>query len=674
MTLQPLRLDDLNWRTMVDAIRGRIAAVSDEEWTLHAPVDPGVTLLELFAYLLEQRVFWLDQVPAALINGLVGLLGAERHPAIAATTLLELLKVGPLGTGYLDAGVVLKGGDQDAIMRLTTQEDAAVLPIARIDVAARFGAVAAMGEAMPRWATQPLTLMAADHNVADVQVTLWLSQPPAPDQVGRTLALLLDLDVPAKIPASWSTQAVQDVPMPAWIEWSYSADGPELRRTFVADAVQDGTQGLRRSGVVRLTIPAQWVPAQAAVNGLVPYRLWLKAEETSFSSPPRLRRVIPNVVVARHAVPVTVPLTKLESHVEQWLPLPGRILQLSDPSPPLEDSVALRLRGRDKVWRDWKPTWDFARHGPEDPVFLVDRLINCLRFGDGLTGRLPVLSKTAGFKAELHYLAGGGEAGNLGANLIWTCGDPEVEATNPVPVRGGCETETAAEARDRVAAALLERYRAVTAADYEALSIDTPGVAVQRAKAVPGFHPGFPCISVPGAITVFIVPDVPRGDGWLDSDRAVMAPQPDPGMLQHVRAHLEQRRLLTTELFVLGPWYWPVEVDTTLAGAPLDKAAVAGRLRDGLSLYLDPLVGGAEGAGWPFGQTVRPSEIAHQLQRLAGEDAVVERVAVRLVDPKKPDAPFEDCVDVVLADHELVVLQSLSLHWKPRADHRGGLR
>ena len=66
MTLQSLQLDDLNWRTMVDAIRGRIAAASDEAWTLHAAVDPGVTLLELFAYLLEQRVYWLDQVPDAL--------------------------------------------------------------------------------------------------------------------------------------------------------------------------------------------------------------------------------------------------------------------------------------------------------------------------------------------------------------------------------------------------------------------------------------------------------------------------------------------------------------------------------------------------------------------------------------------------------------------------------
>ena len=60
MPLEQIRLDDLSWPDMVQAVRSRIAAVSQEKWTHHAPVDPGVTLLELFAYLLEQRLYWLD--------------------------------------------------------------------------------------------------------------------------------------------------------------------------------------------------------------------------------------------------------------------------------------------------------------------------------------------------------------------------------------------------------------------------------------------------------------------------------------------------------------------------------------------------------------------------------------------------------------------------------------
>ena len=67
MTLAPLQLDDLTWDDMVAAIRRRIPAESAGNWTLHAPADPGITLLELFAFLTEQRLYWLDQVPDAFV-------------------------------------------------------------------------------------------------------------------------------------------------------------------------------------------------------------------------------------------------------------------------------------------------------------------------------------------------------------------------------------------------------------------------------------------------------------------------------------------------------------------------------------------------------------------------------------------------------------------------------
>jgi predicted phage baseplate assembly protein len=667
MTLQPLQLDDLNWRTMIDAIRGRIAAASDEAWTLHAAVDPGVTLLELFAYLLEQRVYWLDQVPDALVNGLIALLDAERRPAIAATTLLEVTQA----TGdSLASGTVFQVADGDRTQRVATSDDLALLAVAAIEVAGSFGTRRAAPAPLPRWAFQPLTLLPADDQAAEVRITFWLAQPPVPGSTG----LLLEIDDPAAIPPGWATDAVADVAPPATLEWAYSAAGPEGRKGFPSGAVGDGTQSLRRRGVVRIDIPADWAPAGPAADGLAPYALWLRTKRASFSAPPRLHRIIPNVAAARHAIPVAVDAADLDAQIDRWLPLPGLALALPDPLPPLEELVALRLRGRDGIWRDWVPTWDFARHAPEDAVVLVDRVFNCLRFGNGLTGRVPVPSRQPGPKAELHYLAGGGPAGNLGSGLAWECFAPVADAVNPVAVSGGAETESADEARDRIGAELLERHRAVTVPDYEALACATPGVGVARAKAVPGFHPSFPCVNVPGAVGLFVVPTVPRGEGWLHGDQRVIAPRPDPGMLSEVRAYLEERRLLTAELFVLTARYRMVEVEASLAGAPRDPDAVVERLRDGLALYLDPLAGGAEGTGWPFGQPVRPSEIAHALQKLAGEDAAVGQVGVRLLDPAKPHEAYTNCVDAAIAPYELVALQALNLRWLPPPNDRGGLK
>ncbi|NBH08775.1 hypothetical protein GTY80_36750, partial [Amycolatopsis sp. SID8362] len=107
MTLPVPKLDDLTWADMMAAITRRIPAESDGTWTLHAPADPGVTLLELFAYLLEQRLYWLDQAPDELVVAILKLLGLEPpRPARAAATVLSLRTAEETPT-VVPAGTVL---------------------------------------------------------------------------------------------------------------------------------------------------------------------------------------------------------------------------------------------------------------------------------------------------------------------------------------------------------------------------------------------------------------------------------------------------------------------------------------------------------------------------------------------------------------------------------------
>ena len=100
MSLEQIRLDNLTWAEMVTAIRRRIPSASAGDWTLHAPVDPGVTLLELFAFLLEQRVFWMDQVPDSLVHAALSLMGESVRTATAASTVM---RVSPRSFEKLDA-------------------------------------------------------------------------------------------------------------------------------------------------------------------------------------------------------------------------------------------------------------------------------------------------------------------------------------------------------------------------------------------------------------------------------------------------------------------------------------------------------------------------------------------------------------------------------------------
>jgi hypothetical protein len=63
MPLQLPNLDDLTYTDLVSEAR-RLIPTYDPGWTNHNPSDPGITLLELFAYLSEGLLYRLDRVTA----------------------------------------------------------------------------------------------------------------------------------------------------------------------------------------------------------------------------------------------------------------------------------------------------------------------------------------------------------------------------------------------------------------------------------------------------------------------------------------------------------------------------------------------------------------------------------------------------------------------------------
>jgi hypothetical protein len=665
MTLEAVRLDNVNWREMVEGIRGRIAAVSGEQWTLHSPIDPGVTLLELFAYLLEQRIYWLDQMPPSLLIALLALLNEEPQQTQVATTLLCFKPEDDQAALDLAQGTEMRLGADPSIC-FRTDAGLALLPIRHIELHTDDGD--RTRDLDRGWQVR---LFPAIGTAAEFKLVIWLETPLSNSPRQEPLVLFFDIDTGGTIPPQWSTKAVSDVPPPATLRWHYSGPVPGFRRPFAIDQIEDGTGGFRRSGLIRITIPEDWTPAAQESLGYA-YCLWVSTREVTLSSPPLLHRLIPNVAIAKHQCLIDSPFTELDTQARTWLPLPGYELQLPFDLPaPIEQSIELRLRERDGTFYQWRVTHDFARHGPEDRVFTVDRERRRIAFGDGLTGRLPVLDRSADVLLQLRYFAGGGESGNLGRNLTWVSrGKLILKAVNPVPAEGGAEPETPTAARARAAASMHMIERAITASDYEVLATTTPGVAVQRAHAAVGYHPGFPCVPVPGAVTVFIVPSAPRGEATLADSVHVAAPQPDLGMLHLVQTRLNERRLLTTEVYVRGIRYVPVSVAVTVAANSEDQVLIRERVQQELASYLDPLIGGASRTGWPFGEPVRPSELLREAQAALGVRGAVERLAIGI----HGATATEDCQDVRINPHELVYLHGLQLELRQQAPTTGGLR
>src|SRR5262245_65008285 len=60
------------------------------QWTDHNASDPGITLLELGAWLGEQTIYRFDRLPDAAKRAFLRLVGIEQRPAGVASTVVSL--------------------------------------------------------------------------------------------------------------------------------------------------------------------------------------------------------------------------------------------------------------------------------------------------------------------------------------------------------------------------------------------------------------------------------------------------------------------------------------------------------------------------------------------------------------------------------------------------------
>lgn len=670
MALDPLVLDDLDWAALTDAARRRLPAVSAGKWTLHAPVDPGVTLVELFAWLLDQRLYRMDRVPEPFFRAAVALLGEAMRPVRAARTVFKATRSD--SPSYLEAGTALVNANGDPGPIFAVEEEIELLDVRRVGlrVPGGGGGASDVDHENDLLEARGVTMFSADGRGAEARIVLYLPAPPS-GPTSRPFTLFLDLLAPPKVRAEWHSEAADAAP-PATLTWSYSR-GPALPPgSFAPPSVRDGTGGLRRPGILRLPVPSDWAPEGPPVGGLHPFAIIVRTDAATFTFPVSVRRIVPNAVIAAHRRSVS------EEQSVAWLPLPGLAIDLAETSaPPIPDEVRLSIREVDGDWHDWQPVQDFARWGPEDRVCRVDRARRRITFGDGLTGRIPRPFLRAGLapgasepNVRVALTAGGGPTGNLDAELHFV-GDvaSDLSAITLVEAEGGLDAETIDDARLRISGLLERIERAVTASDHETLAEGTPGVAIARARAAIGFHPGFPCTPVPGAVTVFVVPWAPRGDA-IDPDARVGSPMPDPGALGAVRARLESARTLGTEVWVCPPRYRTVRLAVRVLGDPVDPYAMRRDIDAALRRFLDPLVGGDDHAGWPFGGRIDPSVLMRESAAEVG-DGEIESVAIGL----DGEAPSQDCEGIALGPHDLPALADVAVAFaSDRRARSGGLR
>ncbi|HEV7892166.1 MAG TPA: baseplate J/gp47 family protein [Pyrinomonadaceae bacterium] len=110
MPLTIPQIDDRNYQQLLDEALARIP-VHNPEWTNFNKSDPGVTIIEVFAFLTENLLYRSNQIPERNRVKFLQLLGIPLRPASSARGLVTFSNErGPLQTFTLGAGLEVRAG------------------------------------------------------------------------------------------------------------------------------------------------------------------------------------------------------------------------------------------------------------------------------------------------------------------------------------------------------------------------------------------------------------------------------------------------------------------------------------------------------------------------------------------------------------------------------------
>jgi len=281
---------------------------------------------------------------------------------------------------------------------------------------------------------------------------------------------------------------------------------------------------------------------------------------------------------------------------------------------------------RDSRWRDWIRVDDFDSSGPGDPHFVLDASAGLVTFGDGINGDIPQADEDRNIRLISLQTCIGADA-NVPAKTVRTFARPfsltlppellDLSCAQVVAASGGEASDTIADAQVRARKDLRTQYQAVTSPDFEFLALHTPGLRVARAKAIPVFSAaGKP--DPRASVTVIVLPY-----------SLLPKPVPSENFRRTVCRHLNQHRLVTTQIEVVAPNYVRVSVQATVllkSGFDIEPSRV--KIIRALEKFLRPIPepDDTENQGWPFGRTVYKSEIYQLIENVASVDCVEDVV------------------------------------------------
>lgn len=658
MPLEAPNLDDRRFKDLFEELRSLIPRYAPE-WTDHNLSDPGITMMQLFSYLGEIILYRLNRVPERNYIKFLQLIGVEQKPATPAKTEVTFTLVSPAPpTIYIPQGTQISAQveppPQSAIATpmLPPEPEEPVIfetdePL--IAIGAELTAILVFdGKTFTEYTqanqipNQYYSAFGAEPTAGNALYLGFASDNPFPvAEVNLFVRVFVDT---LNAPEHRCELPKNQMRLSAEVVWEYW-DGSDWSKLSL---LKDETRSLTQTGHVYFLSPKAGIPKRV-LTPITKSLYWIRCRlvNAQYEMPPMLDAVLtntvrvtavttsgdevlgssngqPNQVFRLRKAPVFAkPLRSVEERLREKATRP--------PTPNEAEQVVLNQKLQEQefakgFWLEvdegdgtvpWEEVEDFFNSDASDRHYRLNRTTGDVTFGDGRQGQIPL----AGLNNIVvrYYRYGGGAKGNVGINTITSLQSsiPEVESvTNFWFAEGGADEEPIQKTKARAPRELKARDRAVTLQDFAVLAEQTPGVRIKRAYTLPLYNPQFPDFPTPGAVTVVVIPESKAPN-----------PLPSEATMQAVCAHLNQHRLLTTEVFVAPPKYVQVKIEATVVARPsANPAAVQTQIETVLNTYLNPLTGGEDGLGWGLGEEVIYSEVFRRILATDGVQRVDELV------------------------------------------------
>ncbi len=655
MPLAAPKLDDRHFQDIVDEAKKRIPYYI-EEWTDHNVSDPGVTMIELFAWMTDIILYRLNQVPDLHYVKFMEMLGLRLKEPVPARVPVTFWLSAPLESPVtIPAGTEVSSTqtETEPSIIFTTDEGLTLRPPVPVVLLS-----SVMNEAEER--------VIVRHDVERLRrgvdkAAVFSPRPQENDALYFGFSEDIShyfLGLELTCDPGGGAGIDPNLPPYVWETSTGALDAPWVRCEL--DPGEDTTKGMNVSGRIRLHLPQMGKQSVDKENLFwLRVRVLARSEYEAGIRPYRSTPSLQQVTLATWGGTTTA------THAQQ---ISKEVLGVSDGSSgqrfQLQVTPILQRQSGETllVYEDEEPeAWievsDFSLSGPHDPHFTLDSVTGELRLGPAIRqpdgsmrryGRIPPRGARLVFR---RYRFGGGLEGNVLAGVLNTLKTsiPYIDrVNNRVPASGGLDAETLEAAKMRAPALLRSRNRAVTEADFEFLTrelLRDTGWSQYRVKCLQP-RPARESRVIPGQVYVLIIPHISNPDDRLRPKASQL--QLEQGeVYQRLMAYLDERRLLTVRLDVRAPVYHWVAVRVSVhAEEGANHARVESEVLTRLYRFLNPLIGGTDGQGWPFGRDLVVSDVYQCLLGVPGVQ-YIRQVEIFLTAPN--EGPRGNAVDTVEA-------------------------